>query len=29
MFHKAVGLEFLAGTALAVTFQDGSVKNMI
>lgn len=26
MFHKAVELEFLDGTALAVTFQDGTVK---
>ena len=26
MFHKAIGLEFLEGTALAVTFQDGTVK---
>lgn len=26
MFHKAVELEFLAGTALTVTFQDGTVK---
>ena len=26
MFHKAIGLEFLPGTALAVTFQDGAVK---
>ena len=26
MFHKAIGLHFLGGTAMAVTFQDGSVK---
>ncbi len=26
MFHKAIGLQFLDGTAMAVTFQDGSVK---
>ena len=26
MFHKAVALTFLDGTALAVTFQDGAVK---
>ena len=26
MFHKAIQLEYLNGTALAVTFQDGSVK---
>lgn len=26
MFHKAVELEFLDGTALTVTFQDGTVK---
>lgn len=26
MFHKAIHLEFLDGTAMAVTFQDGAVK---
>ena len=26
MFHKAIGLQFLDSTAMAVTFQDGSVK---
>ena len=26
MFHKAIDMEFLDGTALAVTFQDGAVK---
>ena len=26
MFHKAINLEFLDGTAMAVTFQDGTVK---
>lgn len=26
MFHKAVELQFLDGTAMAVTFQDGAVK---
>ena len=26
MFHKAISMEFLEGTALAVTFQDGTVK---
>ena len=26
MFHKAVDLQFLEGTALSVTFQDGKVK---
>ena len=26
MFHKAIHLEFLEGTSLAVTFQDGTVK---
>ena len=26
MFHKAIDLKFLDGTALAVTFQDGKVK---
>ena len=26
MFHKAIDLQFLDGTAMAVTFEDGSVK---
>ena len=26
MFHKAIGLNFSEGTSLAVTFQDGIVK---
>ena len=26
MFHKAIELQFLEGTAMAVTFQDGTVK---
>lgn len=26
MFHKAIGLKLLAGTALAVSFEDGTVK---
>ena len=26
MFHKAIDLQFLEGTALCVTFQDGIVK---
>ena len=26
MFHKAISVEFLKGTSLAVTFQDGTVK---
>lgn len=27
MFHKAVGLKFLSGTLMEVTFQDGQVKH--
>ena len=26
MFHKAIGLKFLDGTAMTVTFEDGAVK---
>ncbi len=26
MFHKAINLEFLSGTSITVTFQDGNVK---